>query len=178
MIVAGQGISSPRQATAPNPEALRSAAEERIKNGSDWIKVYGVTWQLRQRRHDTNADLRRDEGHRRDITRRWAQGRDSFVRTLGCERCRYEPAPIPSSTESIWTMRPSGRWCSAEPCGFRQSITIGTMSMRRTNTVSNPKPSSRCRTTFRRTSMSTRRAVKAGVRIGMGSDAVYLDVRT
>ena len=41
MIVAGQGISAPRQSTTPNPDAMRSAAEERIKNGSDWIKVYG-----------------------------------------------------------------------------------------------------------------------------------------
>jgi imidazolonepropionase-like amidohydrolase len=41
MIVAGQGISAARQATAPNPEAMRGATEERIKNGSDWIKVYG-----------------------------------------------------------------------------------------------------------------------------------------
>src|SRR4029079_9558477 len=41
MIVAGQGISAPRQSTTPNPDAMRSAAEERIKNGSDWIKLYG-----------------------------------------------------------------------------------------------------------------------------------------
>jgi hypothetical protein len=35
MIVAGQGISAARQATAPNPEAMRGATEERIQNGPD-----------------------------------------------------------------------------------------------------------------------------------------------
>ena len=40
MIVAGQGISAARQATGPDPDAMRSAAEDRIKSGSDWVKVY------------------------------------------------------------------------------------------------------------------------------------------
>ena len=40
MLVAGQGISAPRQPAAPDPDAMRKATEERIKSGSDWIKVY------------------------------------------------------------------------------------------------------------------------------------------
>jgi imidazolonepropionase-like amidohydrolase len=41
MIVAGQGISAPRQATGPDPDVMRKAADDRIKAGSDWVKVYG-----------------------------------------------------------------------------------------------------------------------------------------
>jgi imidazolonepropionase-like amidohydrolase len=39
MLVAGQGISAPRPATGPDPDAMRTAAEDRIKSGSDWVKV-------------------------------------------------------------------------------------------------------------------------------------------
>ena len=42
MIVAGQGISArARGATEPDPAAMRAATEQRVKAGSDWIKVYG-----------------------------------------------------------------------------------------------------------------------------------------
>src|SRR4030095_13754147 len=34
-------IAPPRQATPPDPDAMRKTTEERIKSGSDWIKVYG-----------------------------------------------------------------------------------------------------------------------------------------
>ncbi|HVD92433.1 MAG TPA: amidohydrolase family protein, partial [Vicinamibacterales bacterium] len=40
MFVAGQGISAGRGAT-PDPDAMRKSAEDRIKSGSDWVKVYG-----------------------------------------------------------------------------------------------------------------------------------------
>ncbi len=39
MFVAGQGISAARGA-APDPAAMARSAEERIKAGSDWVKVY------------------------------------------------------------------------------------------------------------------------------------------
>src|SRR2546421_2421644 len=41
MFVAGQGISAPRDAAGPDPDAMRRAAEERVKAGADWVKVYG-----------------------------------------------------------------------------------------------------------------------------------------
>ena len=41
MFVAGQGLSAPRPAAAPNPETMRQLAEARITAGSDWVKVYG-----------------------------------------------------------------------------------------------------------------------------------------
>src|SRR5207244_4418801 len=40
MFVAGQGISA-RAGATPNPDAMRQAAEDRIKAGADWVKVYG-----------------------------------------------------------------------------------------------------------------------------------------
>src|SRR5258705_4139854 len=40
MFVAGQGISA-RAGAAPNPDAMKQAAEDRIKAGADWVKVYG-----------------------------------------------------------------------------------------------------------------------------------------
>jgi imidazolonepropionase-like amidohydrolase len=40
MFVAGQGLSAQRDA-APNPDRFREQAEARIAAGSDWVKVYG-----------------------------------------------------------------------------------------------------------------------------------------
>src|SRR3954470_24416941 len=40
MFVAGQGISAGRGWT-PDPAAMAKTAEDRIKSGSDWVKVYG-----------------------------------------------------------------------------------------------------------------------------------------
>jgi imidazolonepropionase-like amidohydrolase len=40
MFVAGQGISA-RAGAAPDPDVMRKTAEDRIKAGSDWVKVYG-----------------------------------------------------------------------------------------------------------------------------------------
>lgn len=40
IIPAGQGISQPRQATGPDQAAMAQATDDRIKSGSDWIKVY------------------------------------------------------------------------------------------------------------------------------------------
>lgn len=40
MFVAGQGISASRGGAAPDPAAMAKAAEDRIKAGSDWVKVY------------------------------------------------------------------------------------------------------------------------------------------
>src|SRR5512132_2768408 len=38
MIVAGQGISAARPPGPPDPDAMRKAADDRIKAGSDWVK--------------------------------------------------------------------------------------------------------------------------------------------
>src|SRR3954464_12012947 len=40
MFVAGQGISAGRGGAAPDPTAMAKAAEDRVKAGSDWVKVY------------------------------------------------------------------------------------------------------------------------------------------
>ncbi|HZP48645.1 MAG TPA: amidohydrolase family protein [Vicinamibacterales bacterium] len=41
MFVAGQGLSAPRDRTTPNPDRFRQQAEARIAAGSDWVKVFG-----------------------------------------------------------------------------------------------------------------------------------------
>jgi imidazolonepropionase-like amidohydrolase len=41
MFVAGQGLSAGRGGGPPNPEQFRQLAEARIAAGSDWIKVFG-----------------------------------------------------------------------------------------------------------------------------------------
>jgi imidazolonepropionase-like amidohydrolase len=40
MFVSGQGLSS-RPGATPDPDGMRRTTEERIKSGADWIKVYG-----------------------------------------------------------------------------------------------------------------------------------------
>ncbi len=41
MFVAGQGLSAPRDHSTPDPDLFRQQAEARIAAGSDWVKIFG-----------------------------------------------------------------------------------------------------------------------------------------
>ena len=110
MFVAGQGISAARAGAAPDPAAMRETAEERIKAGVGLGQGLRLARQLRQRRHDADDDLRRDEGDRRRRARAGSE-RSRFTPTAPpASRTPSAPAPTRSSTASISTTRRSRRW--------------------------------------------------------------------
>jgi len=172
MIVAGQGISAPRQATAPNPEAMRSATEERIKNGSDWIKVYGSRGSFDS--VDTTQTLTFDEmkaivetshaaGHKVAIHSYGASGVEDAVRA-GADSVEHgielddETLAEMVKRGTVWvpTIDHNRYYIDAkDEYGFKAEAIQPLKDYIEKNLE------------------ATRRAVKAGVRIGMGSDAVY-----
>ncbi len=172
MIVAGAGISAPRQSTAPNPDAMRSAAEERIKNGSDWIKVYASRGSFDS--VDTTQTLTFDEmkaivdvshaaGHKVAIHSYGASGVRDAVRA-GADSIEHG---IELDDDTLADMVKRGIvWVptidhnryyvdAKDEYGFKPDAIPPLQEYIQKNLD------------------ATRRAVKAGVKIGMGSDAVY-----
>ena len=172
MIVAGQGISAPRQGTAPNPDAMRIATEERIKNGSDWIKVYGsrgsfdsvdTTQTLTFDEMKTIVEISHAAGHKVAIHSYGPSGIKDAVRA-GADSVEHgvdlddETLAEMVKRGTVWvpTVDHNRYYVDAkDEYGFRAEAIQPLQDYIQKNLE------------------ATRRAVKAGVRIGMGSDAVY-----
>lgn len=172
MIVAGQGISAPRQATSPDPEAMRRLTEERLKSGSDWIKVYGSRGSFDS--VETTQTVTFEE-MKAIVDAAHAQGRKVAIHSYGPSGVKDAVAAGADSVEHGIDL---------------DDETIGEMVKRGTvwvPTIDHNRFYVEAKDDFgfkseaipplqeyiRRNLESTRRAAKAGVRIGMGSDAVY-----
>jgi imidazolonepropionase-like amidohydrolase len=172
MIVAGQGISAPRQASGPNPDGMRAAAEERIRNGSDWIKVYASRGSFDS--VDTTQTLTFDEmkaivdvshagGHKVAIHSYGASGVKDAVRA---EADSVEHG-IDLDDETLAEMVKRG------------TVWVPTIDHNRYYVDAKdeygfkPEAMPPLQEYIQKNLEATRRAVKAGVKIGMGSDAVY-----
>ena len=172
MIVAGQGISAPRQSTTPNPDAMRIAAEERIKNGSDWIKVYGsrgsfdsvdTTQTLTFEEMKAIVDASHAAGHKVAIHSYGPSGVKDAVRA-GADSVEHG---IDLDDETIAEMVKRG------------TVWVPTIDHNRYYVDARdeygfkPEAIPPLQDYIQKNLESARRAVKAGVKIGMGSDAVY-----
>jgi imidazolonepropionase-like amidohydrolase len=171
MFVSGPGLSS-RAGAGPNPEAMRQTTEERIKAGSDWIKVYAsrgsfdsvdttqtVTFDEMKAIVDAAHALKRRVAIHsygpsgvRDAVRAGADsvehGIDLDDETLA-EMARRGTVWVPTIDHNRYYVDAKDEYgFSAETIGPLQNY-IG------------------------RNLESARRAVKAGVRLAMGSDAVF-----
>ena len=172
MIVAGQGISAPRQATGPDPDAMRKAAEDRIKSGSDWVKVYASRGSFDS--VDTTQTLTFDE-LKAIVDAAHAAGRKVAIHSYGASgvkdavRARADSVEhgVDLDDETIAEMVKRGTvWVptidhnryyidAKDEYGFK------------------PEAIPPLQDYIERNLESTRRAAKAGVRLGMGSDAVF-----
>jgi len=172
MIVAGQGISAPRQPAAPNPDAMRTAAEERIKNGSEWVKVYASRGSFDS--VDTTQTLTFDElkaivdaahaaGHKVAIHSYGASGVKDAVRA-GADSVEHG---IELDEDTLADMVKRG------------TVWVPTIDHNRYYVDAKdeygfkPDAIPPLQDYIEKNLDATRRAVKAGVKIGMGSDAVY-----
>jgi imidazolonepropionase-like amidohydrolase len=172
LIVAGQGISAPRQAGGPDPDAMRRATEDRIKAGSDWIKVYGsrgsfdsvdTTQTVTFEEMKAIVDTAHAGQHKVAIHSYGPSGVRDAVRA-GADSVEHG---IDLDDETIAEMVKRGTvWVptidhnryyvdAKDEYGFR------------------PDAIPPLQDYIQRNLESTRRAFKAGVRLGMGSDAVY-----
>jgi imidazolonepropionase-like amidohydrolase len=172
MIVAGQGISAPRQASAPDPDAMRKAAEDRIKSGSDWIKVYASRGSFDS--VDTTQTLTFEEmkaivetahaaGHKVAIHSYGASGVKDAVRA-GADSVEHG---VDLDEETIAEMVKRG------------TVWVPTIDHNRYYVDAKdeygfkPEAIPPLQEYIQRNLEATRRAAKAGVRLGMGSDAVF-----
>jgi imidazolonepropionase-like amidohydrolase len=171
MFVAGQGISA-RAGAAPDPEAMRKNAEDRVKAGADWVKVYGSRGSFDS--VDTTQTVTFDEmkaivdaahalGHKVAIHSYGASGVKDAVRA-GADSVEHgidlddETLAEMARRGTVWvpTIDHNRYYVDAkDEFGFK------------------PEAIAPLQDYIARNLESTRRASKAGVKIGMGSDAVY-----
>jgi imidazolonepropionase-like amidohydrolase len=171
MFVAGQGISAGRNWT-PNPAALAEATQERIKAGSDWIKVYASRGSFDS--VDTTQTLTFDE-MKAIVETAHAQGRKVAIHSYGASGVRDAVRAGADSVEhgielddetiaemvkrgTVWvpTIDHNRYYVDAkDEYGFR------------------PEAIPPLQDYIAKNLESTKRAFKAGVKLGMGSDAVY-----
>jgi len=172
MFVSGQGLSVRRDAPSPGADGFRLAVDERIKGGADWIKVYASRGSFDS--VDTTQTITFDEmkaiveaaharKHKvaihsygpsgvRDAVRAGADsvehGVDLDDETLS-EMARRGTVWVPTIDHNRYYID------AREEYGFR------------------PESIAPLQDYIARNLESARRAVKAGVRLGMGSDAVF-----
>jgi imidazolonepropionase-like amidohydrolase len=171
MFVAGQGISAGRGWT-PDPDAMRKTAEDRIKSGSDWVKVYGSRGSFDS--VDTTQTITFDEmkaivdaahalGHKVAIHSYGASGVKDAVRA-GADSIEHG---IDLDDETLADMVRRG------------TVWVPTIDHNRYYVDAKddfgfkPEAIPPLQEYIAKNLESTRRAVKAGVKIGMGSDAVF-----
>jgi imidazolonepropionase-like amidohydrolase len=171
MFVAGQGLSA-RQGQSQDADAWRKTVEDRVKAGSDWIKVYGSRGSFDS--VDTTQTVSFDEmkaivdtahglNHKVAIHSYGASGVKDAVRA-GADSVEHgvdlddETLAEMVKRGTVWvpTIDHNRYYVDAkDEYGFK------------------PEAIAPLEDYIQRNLESTRRAVKAGVRIGMGSDAVY-----
>jgi imidazolonepropionase-like amidohydrolase len=172
MIVAGQGLSAPRQAAAPNPDAMRTATEERIKNGSDWIKVYASRGSFDS--VDTTQTLTFEE-MKAIVETSHAAGHKVAIHSYGPSGVK---AAVRAGADSVEHGIDLDDETMAEMVR-RGTVWVPTIDHNRYYVDAKdeygftPEAIRPLQDYIQKNLDATRRAVKAGVRIGMGSDAVY-----
>ena len=171
MFVAGQGISAGRGAT-PDPAAMGRSAEDRIKSGSDWVKVYASRGSFDS--VDTTQTITFDEmkaivdsahalGHKVAIHSYGPSGVKDAVRA-GADSIEHG---IDLDDETLADMARRG------------TVWVPTIDHNRYYVDARDdfgfaaEAIPPLREYIAKNLESTRRAVSAGVRIGMGSDAVF-----
>jgi imidazolonepropionase-like amidohydrolase len=170
MFVSGQGLSAPR-ADAPKPD-YRQLAEARVAAGSDWVKVYGsrgsyqsvdTTQTLTFEEMKAAVDAAHAKGHRVAIHSYGASGVKDAVRA-GADSIEHG---IDLDDETIADMAKRG------------TVWVPTIDHNRYYVDAKdefgfaPDTIPPLQAYIQKNLESTRRAFKAGVKIGMGSDAVY-----
>jgi imidazolonepropionase-like amidohydrolase len=172
MFVAGQGLSAPRDHTTPNPDLFKQQAEARIAAGADWVKIFGsrgsfqsveTTQTVSFEEMKAAVDAAHEKGHKVAIHSYGASGVKDAVRA-GADSVEHG-IDIDDDTfkemvrrGTVWvpTIDHNRYYVDAkDEYGFADD-TIPPL-----------------KTYIEQNLEAAKRAVKAGVKIAMGSDAVY-----
>jgi len=172
MFVAGQGLSAARDRTGPVPDMYREQAEARIAAGSDWVKVYGSRGSYQS--VDTTQTLTYDE-MKAAVDAAHAKRRPVAIHSYG-------PSGVKDAVRAGADSVEHGIDLDAETIAEmvkRGTVWVPTIDHNRYYVDAKdefgfaPDTIPPLRDYIEKNLESTRRAFKAGVKIAMGSDAVY-----
>ncbi len=172
MFVSGQGISVARGSTGPNPDAMRTATEERIKAGADWVKVYASRGSFQS--VDTTQTITFDEMNA-IVQTAHAQGRKVAIHSYG-------PSGVKDAVRAGADSIEHGIDLDDETIAemkTRGTVWVPTIDHNRYYVDAKDEYGFPAESIpplqdyIQRNLESARRAVKAGVKLAMGSDAVY-----
>jgi imidazolonepropionase-like amidohydrolase len=171
IIASGQGISA-RQGAAPDPEAMRKLVDDRIKAGADWIKVFGSRGGFESVDGTQTVTF---EEMKAIVDAAHAQGKKVAIHSYGASGVRDAVRAGADSVE---------HGADVDDETFAEMVKRGTVWV---PTIDHnryyidakdeygfaPGSETALKDYIDRNFAALTRAVKAGVKIGMGSDAVY-----
>ena len=171
LFVAGQGISAGRGA-GPPPEAMREQVETRVKAGSDWIKVYASRGSFQS--VDTTQTLTFEQ-LKAIVDAAHSLGRKVAIHSYGASGVKDAVRAGADSVEHGIELDDE----TLREMVKRRTVWVPTIDHNRyyvdaTDEYGFPQDAiPPLKEYIQKNLESTRRAWKAGVRLGMGSDAVY-----
>jgi imidazolonepropionase-like amidohydrolase len=171
MFVAGQGISA-KNGAPPDPDGMRKIAQDRIRTGSDWVKVYGSKGSFDS--VDTTQTVTFEE-MKAIVDAAHALDHKVAIHSYGASGVRDA---VMAGADSVEHGVDLDDGTLAEMVR-RGTVWVPTIDHNRYYIDAKdeygfkPEAVAPLRDYIERNLESARRAVKAGVRIGMGSDAVY-----
>ncbi len=172
MFVAGQGLSAGRGGGPPNPEQFRQTAEARIAAGSDWVKVFGSRGSYSS--VDTTQTVTFEE-MKAVVDAAHAKGRRVAIHSYGPSGVRDA---VRAGADSVEHGIDLDDGTIAEMV-TRGTVWVPTIDHNRYYVDAKdefgfaPDTIAPLQAYIDKNLESTRRAFKAGVKIAMGSDAVY-----
>ena len=172
MFVAGQGLSAGRGGGPPNPEQFRQLADARIAAGSDWVKIFGSRGSYQS--VDTTQTVTFEE-MKAAVDAAHARNRRVAIHSYG-------PSGVKDAVRAGADSIEHG--VDLDDATIAEMVTRGTVWV---PTIDHnryyvdakdefgfaPETIPPLRAYIEKNLESTRRAHKAGVKIAMGSDAVY-----
>jgi len=170
--VAGQGLSAPRGNPPPNPDLYRQQAEARIAAGSDWVKIYASRGSFQS--VDTTQTLTFEE-LRAAVEAAHAKGRPVAIHSYGASGVRDAVRAGADSVEHGIDLDDE----TLAEMVKRGTVWVPTIDHNRYYVDARdeygfaPETIPPLEEYIRKNLDSTRRAFAAGVKIAMGSDAVY-----
>src|SRR4051794_4129264 len=171
MFVAGQGISAGRGWT-PDPAAVAKMADDRIKAGSDWVKVYGARGSFDS--VDTTQTLTFDE-MKAIVDAAHAQQHKVAIHSYGASDVRDAVRAGADSVEHGIDLDDE----TIAEMVKRGTVWVPTIDHNRYYVDAKdefgfkPEAIAPLQDYIAKNLDATRRAFKAGVKVAMGSDAVY-----
>jgi imidazolonepropionase-like amidohydrolase len=172
MFVAGPGLSAARDRTGPVPDSYRQQAEARVAAGSDWVKVYGSRGSYQS--VDTTQTLTYDE-MKAAVDAAHARNHRVAIHSYGPSGVRDAVLAGADSVEHGIDLDDG----TIVEMVKRGTVWVPTIDHNRYYVEAKdefgfaPETIPPLRAYIEKNLESTRRAFKAGVKIAMGSDAVY-----